>query len=147
MNLDQALNKAQTNFITNKYKTMDLIKEKDVNEFLDLTLTYEPLRDEVVLNMPTKQEREALNKTNSGIIITSNSDKFPVMFTHTVLATGPDVRYVKIGDRVLLRSITNGHSVITLDGKSYTQVNENAIYGKVKNENKESKNKTGGLLL
>jgi co-chaperonin GroES (HSP10) len=125
---------------------MDLTKEKDLNEFLDIKLDYEPLRDEVVLNYPTKKERDELNKTRSGITLTTK-DNLVDDYIHTVLAVGPDVKYVKVGDRVLIRKVSNGHTILTVNEKSFVQVTEFNIYGKVKNENKKNVTTTSGLLL
>jgi co-chaperonin GroES (HSP10) len=125
---------------------MDLTKEKDLNEFLDIKLDYEPLRDEVVLNYPTKKERDELNKTRSGITLTTK-DNLVDDYIHTVLATGPLVKEVKVGDRVLIRKVNGGHTILTVNEKSFVQVTEFNIYGKVKNENKKNVTTTSGLLL
>ena len=119
---------------------MDLTKEKDVNELLDLKLAYQPLRDDVVLNLPTDKEIEALNKTASGLTISANNSNKKVReeYVHTVLAVGPDCKYVKVGDKVLLKPLNGGHAIISLNKKGYIQTSEFAIYGKV-NENKEDK--------
>jgi co-chaperonin GroES (HSP10) len=126
---------------------MDLTKEKDLNELLDLSLAYQPFRDDVVLNLPTDKEMEALNKTSSGIVMSNNTKKAPESYIHTVLAVGPDVKFTKVGDKVLLRVVNGGHSIITIDKKAYVQVSEFTIYGKMKNENKENKSEAGDLLL
>ena len=42
---------------------METNTEKQTNEILDLMLTYRPLRDEVVIQLPTPEEREADRRT------------------------------------------------------------------------------------
>ncbi len=117
---------------------MNLNNEKDVNELLDLKLTYQPLRDEVVLNLPTKEEMEKMNKTASGLTLSPSAKNVKDDYVHTVLATGPDCKYVKVGDKVLLRPVHNGHPIVMINKKGYVQVTEFTIYGKVlENEDKK----------
>lgn len=103
--------------------------ETKINEVLDLTLSYEPLRDEVVVTLPTTKEIEEARKTKTGIIGSEAEAKADVI--HTVMAVGPKCEHVKVGDRVLLRMM-QGVPVININKKRYGQISEFQILGKVK---------------
>ena len=85
-----------------------------------------PLADRVVL-----KQKEAEEKTKSGIILTGSAKEKPVV--SEVLAVGPGgmvdgkevAMYVKVGDKVVVSTYAGTN--IKLDGEEYTIVRQNDI--------------------
>ncbi len=104
------------------------MSNEQVNQILDLSTKYQPLRADVVLQLPTKEEIKEATKLKSGLI-GSEKDKYKDII-YTVLAVGPKCTEIKKFDRVLLR-FNNGIPVINIDGIDYGQVDEFQILGKI----------------
>jgi len=107
---------------------MDTQTEKQVNEVLDLMLIYKPLRDDVVIQLPTQAEREALSKSKSGIIKTMDLKKTSNDYVYTVAAVGKDCKEVKPGDKVIFKA-SAAIPVIVVQGIEYGQTSELWICG------------------
>lgn len=82
-----------------------------------------PLSDFVVV-----QQQEAQTKTASGLFLPDKSGEKPKIAT--VLAVGPTVTDVKIGDRVIFGGYSN--TEIKIDGAEYMLVKSENIYAKLK---------------
>lgn len=107
---------------------MEQATEKQTNEILDLILLYKPLRDEIVIKLPTPEEREALLKSKSGIIKTTDLKKADNSFIYTIVATGKDCKELKPGDKVLFKS-NAVLPIIVIKGVEYGQISEVWVCG------------------
>ena len=108
---------------------METKTEPKVDQALDIMLEYKPLGDNVVIQLPTKAEREAMNKTSSGIIKTAKQRESDPDLIYTVVAVGDLCKEVKVMDRVILRPIPIPY--VILNGKEFGQVSEFHVMGKV----------------
>jgi len=71
---------------------------------------------------------EGQTKTSSGIFLTDNSAEKPK--TITVVAVGDKTKYVKVGDRIVVKSYAT--TDIKIDKDEYVIVKEEDILAKVK---------------
>ena len=85
-------------------------------------ISFKPTRDWILLPDPRKSETEA------GIILTGESAKSLKTNVLEVLAVGPEAKWVKAGDTVMIDPSGKGH-IIELDGKSYVVVAEFMVLG------------------
>lgn len=83
----------------------------------------QPLGDYVVA-----QAEEAASKTKSGLYLPDNAQEKPK--TAKVVTTGPAVRQVKTGDRIVYKSYSN--TDVKVDGADYILVREEDILATVK---------------
>jgi chaperonin GroES len=83
----------------------------------------QPLGDYVVA-----QAEEAESKTKSGLYLPDNAQEKPK--TAKVVATGPAVRQVKSGDRIVYKSFST--TEVKVDGAEYILVEEKDILATVK---------------
>lgn len=88
-----------------------------------MSVPIQPLADYVVA-----QPEEAETKTASGLYIPDNAKEKPK--TSKVVAVGPMVKSVKVGDRIIYGGFTN--TDVKVDGKEYQIVKEENIYATVK---------------
>jgi co-chaperonin GroES (HSP10) len=107
---------------------METSTEKQTNEILDLMLIYKPLRDDVVLKLPTKEERELLAKSKTGIIKTIDLKKTDNDYLYTIVAVGKDCKEVKPGDKVIFKASAT-IPVIVIKGVEYGQIGEMWVCG------------------
>ena len=85
-------------------------------------LSFKPTRDWVLLPDPRKDE------TESGIILPEGvQDKIKENVLE-VLATGPECKWVKVGDTIMVDPSGKGH-IISIDEKPYVMVPEFMILG------------------
>ena len=85
-------------------------------------LSFKPTRDWVLLPDPRKDE------TESGIILPEGvQDKIKENVLE-VLATGPECKWVKVGDTIMVDPSGKGH-IISIDKKPYVMVPEFMILG------------------
>lgn len=112
---------------------MEQTTEKQTNEILDLMLLYKPLRDEVVIKLPTPAEREALLKSKSGIIKSTDLKKADNSLLYTIVAIGKDVKEVKVGNKVLFKS-NAVLPIIVIKGIEYGQISEMWVCGIITEE-------------
>ena len=85
-------------------------------------LTFKPTRDWVLLPDPRKSE------TDSGIILSGESANSLKTNVLEILAAGPECKWVKVGDTVMVEPSGKGH-VIEIEGFSYVVVSEFMILG------------------
>ncbi len=85
-------------------------------------LKFKPTRDWVLLPDPRKDE------TESGIILTEESKNSLKTNVLEVLATGPECKWTKVGDTVMVDPSGKGH-VIEIEGDTYIIVAEFMILG------------------
>tara|TARA_Y100000034_G_C6682929_1_gene300256 strand:- start:111 stop:389 length:279 start_codon:yes stop_codon:yes gene_type:complete len=85
-------------------------------------ITFKPTRDWILVPDPRKEE------TDSGIILTGESKNSLKTNVLEVLATGPECKWVKVGDTVMVDPSGKGH-IIDLDGESYVVLAEFMILG------------------
>lgn len=85
-------------------------------------ITFKPTRDWILVPDPRKEE------TDSGIILTGESKNSLKTNILKVLATGPECKWVKVGDTVMVDPSGKGH-IIELDGESYVVLAEFMILG------------------
>jgi len=83
-----------------------------------MTTPIKPLADRVVA-----VREQAQTKTASGLFLPDNAKEKPVVAT--VQATGPDVKGIKKGDRILYKEYST--TEITIDGTEYLIVKEEDI--------------------
>ncbi len=83
----------------------------------------QPLGDYVVA-----QAEEAESKTKSGLYLPDNAQEKPK--TAKVVATGPAVRQVKNGDRIVYKSFST--TDVKVEGQDYILVEEKDILATVK---------------
>ena len=81
-----------------------------------------PLADYVVV-----QQEEAKNKTASGLLLPDKAGEKPKIAS--VLAVGPAVVDVKVGDRIVYGGYSN--SEVKVDGVEYLLVKNENIYAKL----------------
>lgn len=81
-----------------------------------------PLGDRVVA-----VREEAANKTSSGLYLPDNAKEKPVLAK--IVATGKDVKNVKISDKILYKEYST--TEIKIDGTEYLIVKEEDILGTV----------------
>ena len=85
-------------------------------------ITFKPTRDWVLVPDPRQTE------TDSGIILPESvSDKLQTNILE-VLAVGPECKWVKVGDTVLIDPSGKGH-IINLDDKTYVIIAEFMVLG------------------
>ena len=85
-------------------------------------LTFKPTRDWALLPDPRKEE------TESGIILPESAqDKIKENILE-VLAVGPECKWVKPGDTIMVDPSGKGH-IVTIDEKSYVIISEFMILG------------------
>lgn len=110
--------------------------ETQTNAILDMinevTPIYTPVRDTVLVNTPSQEEIDAANKRN-GIITGIKTEQVQDEIPLSVIAVGPDCKYTKIGNKVLLKR-NPGYPVVRLKGKNYLQIDEYSILGFVKGD-------------
>ena len=85
-------------------------------------IKFKPTRDWVLLPDPRKDE------TDSGIILTGESKDSLKTNILKVLATGPECKWVKVGDKVMVDPSGKGH-IIDLDEKTYVIIAEFMVLG------------------
>lgn len=83
----------------------------------------QPLADYVVA-----QAEEAQTKTASGLILPGNAAEKPKVAK--VVATGPAVKQVKVGDRILYKSYSP--TEVKLDSEEYLLVKEEDVLATIK---------------
>lgn len=83
----------------------------------------QPLGDYVVA-----QNEEAQAKTASGIYLPDNAQEKPK--TAKVVATGPNAKQVKVGDRIVYKSYST--TDVKVDGDEYILVKEEDVLATVK---------------
>lgn len=83
----------------------------------------QPLGDYVVA-----QNEEAQAKTASGIYLPDNAQEKPK--TAQVVATGPNAKQVKVGDRIVYKSYST--TDVKVDGDEYILVKEEDVLATVK---------------
>lgn len=83
----------------------------------------QPLGDYVVA-----QNEEAQTKTASGIYLPDNAQEKPK--TAQVVATGPNAKQVKVGDRIVYKSYST--TDVKVDGDEYILVKEEDVLATVK---------------
>lgn len=81
-----------------------------------------PLADRVAL-----VREEAATKTTSGLYLPDNAKEKPVVAK--VVAAGPDVKGVKVGDKVVYKEYST--TELKIDGTEYLLVKEEDILAKV----------------
>ena len=85
-------------------------------------ITFKPTRDWVLVPDPRQTE------TDSGIILPEAvSDKLQTNILE-VLATGPECKWVKVGDTVMVDPSGKGH-IINLNDESYVVIAEFMVLG------------------
>ena len=77
-----------------------------------------PTADNIVL-----KQTEAEETTSSGIILATTAKEKPAIYE--VMSAGPDVKEVKVGDKVVVGKFTG--SEIKLDGEEYKFVKQDDI--------------------
>lgn len=82
-----------------------------------------PLADRIVA-----VREEAMNKTAAGLFLPDTAKEKPVVAT--VKAVGPDVKAVKVGDKILYKEYST--TEIKVDGKEYLVVKEEDVLAKLK---------------
>ena len=87
-----------------------------------MTTPIKPLADRLVAVREAAQE-----KTASGLYLPDNAKEKPVLAT--VVALGPDVKTVKIGDRVIYKEYTT--TELKVDGTDYLIVKEEDVLATV----------------
>lgn len=87
-----------------------------------MTSPIKPLADRVVA-----VRQEAQTKTASGLYLPDNAKEKPVLAE--VIATGPDVKGIKVGDRILYKEYST--TEIKIDSTEYLIVKEEDILGTV----------------
>ena len=88
-------------------------------------MNFTPLSDRVLV-----QEEEVVTKTASGIIIPDNASKEKP--THaTIVAIGPDVKHVEVGDKVVYGKYAKT-AAVTVDGNDYLVMEVAEILGVMK---------------
>jgi len=88
-----------------------------------MTVPIQPLADYVVA-----QQEEAESKTASGLYIPGGAQEKPKVAK--VLAVGPAVRSVKVGDRIIYGGYNN--TDVRMNNETYMLVKEENIYATVK---------------
>lgn len=83
----------------------------------------EPVADYIVA-----QQEEAAAKTASGLYIPGNAQEKPTVAK--VVAVGPAVQQVKVGDRIVYKSYSQ--TEVKVDTQNYLLVKEEDILAKVK---------------
>ncbi len=81
-----------------------------------------PLADYVVV-----VQEEAKNKTASGLYLPDNASEKPKIAE--ILAVGPLVKDVKVGDKVIFGGYSN--SEVKIDGVEYILVKNENVYAKI----------------
>ncbi len=81
-----------------------------------------PLADYVVA-----RQEEAKTKTNSGLFLPEKGGEKPKIAD--VLAVGPVVQDVKVGDKIIFGGYSN--TEIKMDGQTYLLIKNESIYAKV----------------
>ena len=88
-------------------------------------MNFKPLADRVLV-----QEEEVATQTASGIYIPDNASK--EIPTHaTVVAIGPDVKHVEVGDKVVYGKYAKS-AAVTVDDKEYLVMEVAEILGIMK---------------
>ena len=82
----------------------------------------QPLADYVVLKQEAPQ-----TKTASGLLLPDSAGEKPKIAE--ILAVGPEVKDVKVGDRVVFGGYSN--TDIKIDGEEYMLVKSENIYAKI----------------
>ena len=85
-------------------------------------ISFKPTRDWVLVPDPRETE------TESGLIIPESAQSKLQTNVLEVLATGPECKWVKTGDTVMIDPSGKGH-IIELDGESYVVLAEFMILG------------------
>ena len=85
-------------------------------------ITFKPTRDWILVPDPRKEE------TDSGIILTGETKNSLKTNILEVLATGPECKWVKVGDTVMVDPSGKGH-IIDLDGTTYVVIAEFMVLG------------------
>lgn len=88
-----------------------------------MSLNISPLADRVLAEL-----EQAKTKTASGLYLPENAKEKPK--TATVLAVGPDVKQVKVGNKILFKEYST--TEVKLDGKDYLLIKEEDILATVK---------------
>jgi chaperonin GroES len=88
-----------------------------------MAVNIQPLADYVVA-----QAEEAASKTASGLYLPEGAQEKPK--TAKVLATGKEVKGVKVGDRIIYGGYSN--TEVKHDGQDYILIKEENIYATVK---------------
>jgi chaperonin GroES len=87
-----------------------------------MTTPIKPLADRVVA-----VREEAKTQTASGIYLPDNAKEKPVLAI--VAATGPDVKGIKVGDRIVYKEYST--TELTIDGTDYLIVKEEDVLATV----------------
>jgi chaperonin GroES len=88
-----------------------------------MSVNIKPLADYVVA-----QNEEAESKTASGLYLPDNAKEKPK--TAKVVAVGPDVKQVKVGDRIIYKSYSN--TDVKVGSDEYLLVKEEDVLATVK---------------
>lgn len=88
---------------------------------------YTPLHQEVIVKLPTKEERE--KEKMKGKIITS-AERKQNEYVYEVLAVSPLVKQVAVGDKVLLRSNAI-IAIVEINGEEFGSLTDFQIIGKL----------------
>jgi chaperonin GroES len=87
-----------------------------------MSVNIKPLADRVVA-----EPVEAESKTASGLYLPGGAQEKPKVAK--VVAVGPDVKNIKVGDRILYEDYSN--TDVKVDGKSYIIVKEEKVLATV----------------
>jgi len=96
----------------------------------DISTFYAPAADFIVTDIPKSEELQSAE--NSGLLLTDEAkkslqglEKVPV---HTVHLIGPEVKNVKLGDKIYVRG---SGIAIPIDGEEYVQFRSYDVIGTV----------------
>jgi chaperonin GroES len=79
-----------------------------------------PLADRIVA-----VREEAENKTASGLYLPDAAKEKPTMAK--VIAVGPEVKYLKVGDRIVYKQYAESLVELKIDGKEYIVIRESGV--------------------
>lgn len=85
-----------------------------------MSTSIKPLADRVVA-----VREEAQSKTASGLYLPDAAKEKPTLAK--VVAVGPEVKYVKVGDRIVYKQYAESLVELKVDGKEYIIIRESGV--------------------
>jgi chaperonin GroES len=79
-----------------------------------------PLADRIIAEHEVPE-----SKTASGLYLPDTAKEKSVVAK--VLAVGPEVKYLKVGDRIVYKEYADSLAELKIDGKDYLSVRESAV--------------------
>ena len=89
-----------------------------------MSTSIKPLADRIVA-----VREEAKTKTASGLYLPDAAKEQSIVAK--VVAVGPEVKYLKVGDRIVYKQFADSLAELKIDGEEFISVRESAVIGTI----------------